>query len=219
MLRRLVVAAAAMVVVPLAAMLPANAANAAATACADGVAVSQFAFNPPSISPTSSSVLTLVLQNCTSQTIQGSTIWWGQYIGPSGQHCVTLDPPAPFPYAIDPGGTYTRSATYQDIDSACSASLNVTANVNVNGVTGTATSVTATLQFTTACTSGVTVKQFSFSPDAVAVGQNSTLTLVLQNCTSQTVQGSSIWYPEFTCSPQRRFHRDTRAPARRRGSA
>src|ERR1035438_10204951 len=90
MLRRLLLAAVATVVVPLAAMLVPSAANAATTAaCTGGVAVSQFAFNPPSVPPGSDSALTLVLQNCTSQTIQGSTAWYGQY---TGQSCPVLDP-------------------------------------------------------------------------------------------------------------------------------
>jgi len=37
-----------------------------------------------------------------------------------------------------------------------------------------------------------------FSPATVPVGQTSTLTLVLQNCSSQTVQGQSIWTSKFT---------------------
>jgi hypothetical protein len=195
MLHRLLLAA-AMLVVPLGAMLAPGAANAATTAaCTGGVAVSQFAFNPPSVPPGGNSPLTLVLQNCTSQAIQGSTAWYGQY---SGQGCPVLDP-IPYSYAIAPGGTYTLTNSYGDPGfSGCQpTALRISANVNVNGA-GTVTTVTATLQFSAACTDGIAISQFAFSPVTVPVGQTSTLTLVLRNCTSQALQGSSTWQPAFT---------------------
>jgi Cellulose binding domain len=196
MLRRLLLAAVATVVVPLAALLVPNAANAATTAaCTGGVAVSQFAFNPPSVPPGSGSALTLVLQNCTSQAIQGSTAWYGQY---TGQGCPVLDP-IPYSYTIAAGGTYTLTNSYGDpgFPGCHPTALRISANVSVNGA-GTVTTVTATLQFNAACTSGIAISQFSFSPGTVQAGQTSTLSLVLRNCTNQTVQGSSTWYPEFT---------------------
>jgi len=194
MLRRLLLAAVA-VVVPLAAMLVPGAANAATAACTSGVAVSQFAFNPPSVPLGSASALTLVLQDCTTQPIQGSTAWFGQY---TGQGCPVLDP-IPFSYSIAAGGTYSLTNTFGDSGLAgCQpTALRMSANVNVNGV-GTVTTVTATLQFTAACTNGIAISQFSFNPATVPVGQTSTLTLVLQNCSSQTVQGQSIWTSKFT---------------------
>ena len=194
MLRRLLLAAAT-VLVPAAAMLAPGASNAAATAaCTGGVAVSEFAFNPPSVPLGSGSALTLVLQNCSSQAIQGSTDWFGQY---TGQGCPVLDP-VPFAYTIAAGGSYTLTNTYGDsgLPGCQPTTLSISANVNVNGA-GTVTTVTATLRFTT-CTSGIAIDQFSFSPGTVSVGQTSTLTLVLRNCTSQTVQGSSDWIPQFT---------------------
>jgi hypothetical protein len=195
MLRRLLLTAALMVV-PLAAILAPSAASAATTeACTGGVVVSQFAFNPPSVPLGSGSPLTLVLRNCTSRPIQGSTAWYGQY---SGQGCPVLDPVS-YSYAIAAGGTYTLTNSYGDPGfSGCQpAALKVSANVNVNGA-GTVTTVTATLQFTAACTNGIAISQFSFSPGTVTAGQTSTLTLVLQNCASRTVQGASIWSPRFT---------------------
>jgi hypothetical protein len=194
MLRRLLLAATVMVA--LTAMVVPRAANAATTAsCTGGVAVSQFAFNPPSVPLGSSSALTLVLQNCTSQPIQGSTAWFGTY---AGQTCPVLDAIS-FPYSIAAGGSYTLTNRFGDPGfSGCQpTALRMSANVNVNGVAGTVTTVSATLQFSGVCTNGIAINQFSFSPPSVPVGQTSTLTLVLQNCGSQAIQGSSIWAPQF----------------------
>ena len=70
------------------------------------------------------------------------------------------------------------------------------ANVNVNGA-GTVTTALAALQFSATCSNGIAIKQFSFNPATIPAGQNSTLTLVLQNCTSQTIQGSNILYGRY----------------------
>lgn len=149
MLRSLLSLVIAMMAVPFAVMLApaaANAASATTAACSDGVAVTQFSFNPGTIAPGQTSALTLVLQNCTGQTIQGSTVWFGRY---AGQGCPVIDPPPPFRYTIAAWGTYTLSNTYGDLGGACQPTgLDITANVNVNGVTGTVTTVTASLVIT-----------------------------------------------------------------------
>jgi hypothetical protein len=211
MVRRLLMAAAVTVMVPMAATLAPSAANAAnvagaasaahaasaaaTAACTSGVAVSEFAFNPSTVPVTSQSPLTLVLQNCTTQTLQGSTVWYGQY---AGQNCPVIDPPPPFPYTIAPGGSYTLTNTYGSAGGSCQpTSLKISANINVNGVTGTVTTVSATLQFS-ACTNGIAINQLSFNPATVPVGQTSTLTLVLQDCGSQPVQGFTTWMSAFT---------------------
>ena len=147
MFRRLLLAAVVTVVVPLAVMQAPSAANAATTAtCTGGVAVTEFAFNPPSVPQGSSSPLTLTLQNCTSQTVQGSSVWFGMY---TGQGCPVLDGVS-FPYTIAPGGTYSLTNTFGDpgFQGCHPTALRMSANVNVNGVVGTVTTVTATLQFT-----------------------------------------------------------------------
>jgi hypothetical protein len=197
MLRRLLLAA-AMVVVPMAAMLVPSAANAAtAAACTSGVSVSQFAFSPAIIARESGSSLTEVLQNCGSQTVQGPTTQHGTYN--PGQGCPAIDG-VTVPFSIDPGGSFTLTTPYGDSGfSGCApTTLRVVAFINVNGV-GQVATATATLQFTS-CTNGVTINQFSFSPATVAVGQTSTLTLVLQACGTQAVQGQSTWAPQFTWS-------------------
>ena len=196
MLRRLLLAAVA-VVVPLAAMLVPGAANAATAACTSGVAVSQFAFNPPDVPLGSVSDLTLVLQNCGGQTVTGSTIWYGLY---AGQGCPVLDPANPSLFTIAPGGEYTLTHAYGDsgLPGCQPTSLRMSTSVSVTGA-GTVATATARLQFVPACTnSEFRVDQLDFSPVAVAPGQLSTATLVLQNCTGQAVTGSTTWAPRLT---------------------
>lgn len=204
MLRRLLMSVLA-AVVPLAGLLApgaANAANAATTAgCTGGVSVRQFAFAPSSVPLGGHSDLTLVLENCGSgQTVQGSTIWYGQY---AGQGCPVLDPAPPSPFTIAPGGSFTLTKTYGDpgLTGCQPTSLRMSTSVSVTGV-GTVATPTATLQFVPACgtDTGFTVDRLDFSPVAVAPGQLSTATLVLRNCTGQTVTGSTTWVPRLTWS-------------------
>jgi hypothetical protein len=179
----------------------ANAANATTTpGCTGGVSVKQFAFNPSSVPLGGHSDLTLVLQNCTAQTVTGSTIWYGQY---AGQGCPVLDPAPPSPFTIAPKGSFTLTKTYGDPGLAgCQpTSLRMSTSVSVTGV-GTVATPTATLQFVPACnaSTGFAVARLDFSPVAVPPGQLSTATLVLQNCTGQTVAGSTTWIPRLTWS-------------------
>ncbi|NUR24692.1 MAG: hypothetical protein HOV83_02375 [Catenulispora sp.] len=176
-----------------------SASHAAPAACTSGVSVSQFAFTPASVPLGGHSDLTLVLQNCGSQAVQGSTIWYGQYVG---QGCPILDPAYPSPFTIAPGGSYTLTHTYGDpgLSGCRPTSLRMSTGVSVTGV-GTVATATATLQFAPACTSSeFRVDQLDFSPVAVAPGQLSTATLVLQNCTGQVVAGSTTWVPRLTWS-------------------
>lgn len=201
MLRRLLMSVLA-AVVSLAGLLVPVAAKAATTpGCTGGVSVSRFAFNPSSVPLGGHSELTLVLQNCTdSQTVQGSTIWYGQF---AGQGCPVLDPANPSPFTIAPQGSVTLSKTYGDPGLAgCQpTSLRMSTSVSVTGV-GTVATPTATLQFAPACNAdtGFAVDRLDFSPVAVAPGRLSTATLVLRNCTGQTVTGSTTWIPRLTWS-------------------
>ncbi|MFL6117306.1 MAG: cellulose binding domain-containing protein [Catenulispora sp.] len=188
----------------------ANAANAAAVAnaatpaaCTGGVSVSQFAFNPPAIVPGGHSDLKLVLRNCGSQTVRGSTVWYGRY-GYVGERCPVVDPSYPYPFTIAPGGSYTLTHTYGESGvSVCHASvLSITASVSVTGV-GTVATPTAALHFIGACgdAGGVfQVDALDFAPVAVPPGRLSTATLILQNCTGQVVTGSTTWAPRLTWS-------------------
>jgi len=205
MLRRLLMSVLA-AVVPLAGSLApgaanaANAPNAATTAgCTGGVSVQQFAFNPANVPLGGHSDLTLVLQNCGSQAVQGSSIWYGQYTGPG---CPVLDPAYPIPFTIAPEGSYTLTRTYGDpgLTGCHPTSLRMSTSVSVTGV-GTVATPTATLQFAPACTgSEFRIARFDFSPVAVSPGQVSTATLVLQNCTDQVVAGSTSWTLRLTGS-------------------
>lgn len=167
-------------------------------ACTSGVAITQFAFSPPVITTAGHSALVLQLQNCGTQAVQGSTVWYGQYAGPG---CPVLDPDPATPFTIAVGGTYELTNTYGVPGSGCQpASLRMSVNVNVSGA-GTVATASATLRFAAACTgNGIVVDQFSFSPGTVVPTQNSMLTLVLQNCTGQAVKGEAAWYPHFVWS-------------------
>ena len=204
MLRRLLMSVLA-AVVPLAGLSApgvANAASAASSAgCTGGVSVKQFAFDPSSVPLGGHSDLTLVLQNCSSsQTVQGSTIWYGQY---AGQGCPVLDPGYPSPFTIAPGGSFTLTKTYGDpgLAGCRPTSLRMSTSVSVTGA-GTVATPTATLQFVPACSAGTgfAVDRLDFSPVAVLAGQLSTATLVLQNCTGQAVTGSTTWVSRLTWS-------------------
>ena len=190
--------AVAVVMVPLAVLVSAGGAHAAtAPVCTGQVAVTEFAFSPSSVPLGSTSALTMVLQNCTSQAVQGTTVWNGTY---TGQGCPALDGP-PQSYTIAAGATTTLTVTYGDGGFAgCTpTALRINANVSVNG-TGTVTGATATLQFTAACNDGIAIRQFAFSPTTVAAGQDAMLTLVLQNCGTTAVTGSTVWASRFTYS-------------------
>ncbi len=199
MLRRLLMSVLA-AVVSLAGLSAPRAANAATTpGCAGGVSVRQFAFSPSSVPLGGHSDLTLVLQNCSgSQSVQGSTIWYGQY---AGQGCPVLGPAHPSPFTIAPEGSFTLTETYGDpgLAGCRPASLRMSTTVSVTGI-GTVATPTATLQFAPACNAGTgfAVDGLDFSPVAVAPGRLSTATLVLQNCTGQTVKGSTTWASRLT---------------------
>ncbi len=201
MLRRLLMCVLA-AVVSLAGLWAPGTADAASTAdtptCTGGVSVSQFAFSPPMVTPTGHSTLVLELQNCGTQAVQGSTIWYGAY---AGQGCPVLDPGPAQPFTIGVGGVVELTNTYGNAGSGCQPpSLRMHVNVTVNGV-GTVATPSATLRFVPACTgNGIVVLSFSFDPATVTPNNNSNVALVLQNCTGQPVAGQIAWYPRLTWS-------------------
>ncbi len=154
MIRRLLLAAVT-AAVPALALIPAAAgvANAAPApaACSGVIAIQQFAFSPPSVAAGQSSALNLAVQNCTGQTVQGQIEWYGHFTGPGGAlppGCPVLDPIA-LPYTIAPNGTYLASPQYGDTLPGCQATgLQISVQLTVANVAGTAAQATATLGIT-----------------------------------------------------------------------
>jgi len=200
MLRRIVLTAIVTAMVPLGALLALASAKAATTAaCTGGVALTQFAFNPASVPAGANSQLTLVLQNCTNQAITGSTDWYGYYLDANGnEDCGVIDPVV-FNYSIAAGGTYTLTNTYGSPPGGqCQpAALEIGTTVNAPNAPS-VTSAAAFLEFAPSCSGGVSVNQFSFNPVTVNAGQTSAATLVLRNCTSQVITGTTIWAGQYT---------------------
>lgn len=136
-------------VVLLAAILVPRAANAATAspACSGDISISQFAFNPASVPAGQTSTLSLAAQNCTSQTLQGQTIWYGQYTWPGSgipPGCPAIDPVA-IPYTLAPGALSTTTRLDGDTISGCLATgLQVTVEFTVSNV-GTVAQATAGL--------------------------------------------------------------------------
>lgn len=157
MVRRLLLAVAITVVMPLALMLTPSAVPAATAAtCTGGIAVSEFSFNPAAVAVGQVSALTLVLQNCGTQNEQGSSVWSFKFTGPGGGQpsgCPVLDPVA-FSYSMAPGATSTATLGLDDPFATCLATgIAATATVSANGVAGVATA-TANLVIVQSVTGG-----------------------------------------------------------------
>lgn len=149
MLRKLLLVAVMAAMMPSAAALAAGSASAATTsACSGVIDIDHFAFNPPSVPVGELSTLTLVAQNCTSQTLQGDTIWSGRFTWPGGglpPGCPVIDPIAK-PYSMAPGALYTTSQEYEDPIAGCEATgLQVTVEFTAEGYSGVVAEATATL--------------------------------------------------------------------------
>jgi hypothetical protein len=113
----------------------ASAAAAGPAACTSTIRITSLRFNPLAVSPGQSSTATLHARNCTSQTQQTTTIWFGQFIGsgvgiPAG--CAAIDP-LPGPTTFTPHGTITLSSTYLVFASCTSTSLQITVQINGSG--------------------------------------------------------------------------------------
>ncbi len=152
MFRRLL-SAAVMAALPLAALLaPGTAlAGTAPPTCADGITLGESGVIPPSVPAGQLSTLTVVIQNCTGQTVQGGVIWYGTYTAPGQQNAQggpVLDPVGES-YTIAPQGSYTLRVQAGDTFPGCQATgLHMTADFSVNGVSGLAARATADLVIT-----------------------------------------------------------------------
>jgi cellulase/cellobiase CelA1 len=108
----------------------------AASACAGIVQINSLVFAPAAVTPGQSATATLVAQNCTSQSLQTSTVWFGRFVGsgtgiPAG--CPAIDPiarPATFP----PSGQVTVSTGYLVFANCTATDLQVT--VRITGADG-----------------------------------------------------------------------------------
>ncbi len=152
MVRRLLSAAVVMVM-PLAAFLAPGAAIAgtAPPTCAGVITLGESGFNPPSVPVGQASTLTVVAQNCTGQTVQGTVYWYGTYTAPGGQlaqGCPVLDPVGEA-YKIAPQGSYTLRTAESDSFPGCQATgLHMTVDFTASGVSGLAAQATADLIIT-----------------------------------------------------------------------
>lgn len=140
MLRRLLMSVLAAVVALAGLLAPgaAEVANAAGCAAGTGFAVDRLDFSPVAVPPGQLSTATLLLQNCTGQTITGSTTWVSRLTGPGPDlppGCPALDPVG-FPYSIAPGASATATLRLGDPIASCQATgLLLTVNVDETGVT------------------------------------------------------------------------------------
>jgi hypothetical protein len=153
MFRKPLMIAVAATMLPAGAILATGSANAATTTptCASSssvIAIEYFAFSPPSVPVGEPSTLTLVAQNCTNQTLQGDTIWYGRFTWPGGglpPGCPVIDPIAR-PYSMAPGGVYTTDQEYEDPIAGCEATgLQATVEFTAEGYSGVVAEATATL--------------------------------------------------------------------------
>lgn len=113
----------------------ASAAPAGPAACTGTVRITSLAFAPSTVPPGQSSTATLHARNCTSQTQQTTTTWFGQFIGsgvgiPTG--CAAIDP-LPRPATFTPHGTVTLSTTYLVFASCTATSLRLTVQITGSG--------------------------------------------------------------------------------------
>jgi plastocyanin len=178
----------------------ASAAGAAPAACTGTVQITSMTFSPPSVTAGQGSTATLTTQNCTGQTVATTETWFAQLLnfGPVPGTCIAFDP-IPFGRTYQPNQAATRTVGFGTFP-ACTASL-LRATVRItNSADGTLLATqTADLQISVpaTCSGVVQIKSMAFSPPSVTAGQGSTVTLVTQNCTSQTQTTSETWFGQF----------------------
>lgn len=110
------------------------------------IQITSFAFVPPTVAPGQSSTATLAARNCTAQTVQATSYWYGTWIGstpgiPAG--CPVIDP-LPRGLTFPPHGSLTVGTTYLVFPSCTASALQITVKIVGSGGT-TLASRTATL--------------------------------------------------------------------------
>jgi hypothetical protein len=126
----------------------ANAASFAPSACTGTVKITSFAFNPATIVAGQSSSAVLSARNCTAQSLQTTTYWYGTWIGsapgiPAG--CPAIDP-LPRPLTFAPRASAGLSTSYLVFAGCTATALQV--KVQIVGSVGTLATATATLAIT-----------------------------------------------------------------------
>ena len=118
---------------------------ATAATCTGTVQITSMTFNPSTVAPGRSSVVTLVAQNCTSQPVQASVMWYARFLGSTGgipAGCVVYDPLI-LSLALPANGSGTSAMTYSTFASCTATGLEAQASISVGGTT--VASQTATL--------------------------------------------------------------------------
>jgi hypothetical protein len=160
----------------------------------NGIAINQFSFSPPSVPVGQTSTLTLVLQNCSSQAEQGTSIFAARFTGAGTgipPSCPAIDPVG-FGYSLAPGATATQTLGMGDPVASCLATglqATVNVNVNVNGVTGTAATATTNLVITSPAPGGCHV---SYTPNNWQGGF--TASVMIANNGSSTINGWTLTF-------------------------
>lgn len=98
--------------------------------------ISALAFQPPAVHPGQSSTATATVVNCTAQTQQGATEWFGRYVSATGTGfpagCPVIDP-LWLPFTLAPHAAASTSVGYY-VPAGCTANgLIVTVEVLQNG--------------------------------------------------------------------------------------
>ena len=140
---RKVLLTAAMAVVPAGLVLAGGGGLAAASAsavpasCPGVIQITHLAFSPPQVSPGQLSTATMTARNCTGQTQPTSVIWFARFTGPGPgipPGCPAIDPLPPRPVTFAPFGKFAVSAGFLVPPSCTATQLQVTFNVDQNGV-------------------------------------------------------------------------------------
>ena len=117
--------------------------------CSGTIHITSFAFQPSTVAPGQSSAATLATRNCTAQTVQANSYWFGTWVGsttgiPAG--CPVIDP-LPRAVTFAPYARTTLSTSYLVFPSCTATALQVTVRiVGSGGATLASRTATLTIQ-------------------------------------------------------------------------
>jgi len=172
------------------------------------VEIISMSFNPARVVAGQSSAVTAVVQNCTNQTVNLNSDWYGLFSSPPAPGiapgCMAIDP-LPESFSLPALGQVTRTKTYP-VRSGCTATdLALTFRINLStGIIQQVAHLAIGPGASTgpcAGTAAVEISSMAFSPTTVTAGQSSTVTAVVRNCTNQAQSISSYWYGRYTSPP------------------